>query len=91
MIARLKPEGRDRALELIADQRSGKVVPTEFERQAIFLAEGEVVFFCEGDDAEQTVRNILDDPVRSSVIGHWLPLFDGPLHLAMDAYHWEFG
>ena len=31
----------------------------------------------EGDDAE-TVRDILNNPVRSNVIGHWLPLFDGP-------------
>jgi hypothetical protein len=89
LIAHLKTEGRDRALELIADQQAGKNAPSEFERQAIFLAEGEVVFFCEGTDAEKTVRGILNDPVRSTMIGPWLPLFDGPLHFAPEAYYWE--
>jgi hypothetical protein len=91
MIARLKPQGRDRALELIADHQTTDYASTSFERVAIFLAEGEVVFVLEGVDAEQTARDILNDPVKSTVIGHWLPLFDGPLHLAMEAYHWERG
>jgi hypothetical protein len=89
MIARLKLEGRVRALELIADQQAGKNAPSEFERVAIFLAEGEVVFFCEGTDAEKTARDIINDPVRSTMIGPWLPLFDGPLHFAPEAFYWE--
>lgn len=44
LIARLKPEGRDHALELIAQHQAGEYVSTDFERQAIFLAEGEVIF-----------------------------------------------
>lgn len=91
LIARLKPEGRDRALELIAQQQAGDYVQTDLERQAIFLAEGEVVFFMEGPDAETAVRNILNDAVQSTMIGPWLPLFDGPLHLAREAYYWERG
>ena len=88
LIARLKPEGRDRALELIAEHQAGA---TEFERYAVFLAEGEIVFFLEGPDADKKVRAMLNDPVRSTVIGHWLPLFDGPLHAAPEAYYWERG
>ncbi len=91
LIARLKPEGRDRALELIAEHQAGQHVSTEFERRAIFLAEGEVIFFCEGPDADQVVRRIMNDPVRSTFLGHWLPLFDGPLHAAREAYYWERG
>jgi hypothetical protein len=35
------------------------------------------------------VRALFNDPVRSALIGHWLPLFDGPLHRAEEAYVWE--
>jgi hypothetical protein len=91
MIARLKPHARDRARELIAELKAGENVWTDFDRQAIFLAEGEVIFFCEGPDAEATVRSILNDPARSTVIGPWLQLFDGPVHAAPEAYYWERG
>jgi hypothetical protein len=89
LIARLKPEGRDRAIELIADHQAGRYVSPDFDRYAVFLAEGEVIFFLEGPEAEQRVRDIINDPVRSTVLGHWLPIFDGPLHAAREAYYWE--
>jgi hypothetical protein len=88
MIARLKPDARERARELI-EQRAGDYVSTEFERQAIFLAEGEVVFFFEGSDARKKLRSILNDPVRSTELSPWLPLFDGPLHAAQEVFYWE--
>ena len=91
LIARLKPEGRERARELLAERGAADYAATDLERHAIFMAEGEVVFFMEGPDAEQTVRDILNDPVRSTVIGPWLTLFDGPLHVAPEAYFWERG
>ena len=43
----------------------------------------------EGPDAESLVREIFNDPVRSTEIGPWLPLFDGPLHRADEVYHWS--
>lgn len=89
MIARLTPEGRDRARELIAQQQKSEADSTEFERHAIFLAEGEVVFFFEDSDAEKTLRSITNDPVRSTWLSPWLPLFDGPLHAATEASYWE--
>jgi hypothetical protein len=89
VIARLKPDGRDRAIELIAQDQAGQYASTEFERQSIFLAEGEVVFVFEGPDARAKLRSILNDPVRSTPLSHWLPLFDGPLHAAPEAYYWE--
>jgi hypothetical protein len=89
VIARLNPEGRDRALELIAQHQAGHYISTEFERQAIFLAEGEVVFFFEGPDARKKLQSIINDPVRSTYLSHWLPFFDGPLHAAPETYYWE--
>lgn len=89
ILARLKPEARDRARELIAEYEAGEHDPKEFDRHAIFLAEGEVVFFLEGPNAQERLRRIINDPVRSTELGHWLPLFDGPLHAAPEAYYWE--
>jgi hypothetical protein len=89
VIARLKPEGRERVFELIAEHEAGESVPPEFERIAVFLAGGEVVFFVEGRDVPETMLSILNDPVRSTWLSPWLPLFDGPLHTAPEAYYWE--
>jgi hypothetical protein len=60
-----------------------------FERHVIFLSETEVVFLFEGESAPESVRAIFNDPVQSALVGHWLPLFDGPLHRASQAYVWE--
>jgi hypothetical protein len=89
VIARLKPGGRDRAGELIDQYRSGEDVAPEFERLAIFLAEGEVIFGVEGQDVRETMLGILNDPVRSTWLSPWLPLLDGPLHATAEAYYWE--
>jgi hypothetical protein len=43
----------------------------------------------EAPEAELLVRQILDDPVRATEIGPWLPLFAGPLHRAEEVYHWS--
>jgi hypothetical protein len=42
-------------------------------------------------DAGASVRELIDDPVRSATVGPWLPLFEGPLHLARGAYFLELG
>jgi len=89
LVARLKPNSRERVQELVAEYPSPEGLTAAFDRHAIFLSETEVVFFFEGPDADRSVRAILNDPVSSSEIGHWIPLFDGPLHRALEAYYWE--
>jgi hypothetical protein len=93
LAARLKPDGRRRAEELLAEHSAlgAKELETAFERHAIFLSESEVIFLFEGEGAHEAVRALFNDPVRSTLIGHWLPLFDGPLHRASEAYFWERG
>jgi hypothetical protein len=91
ILARLKPETRERALELVEEHQATHAAETEFERHAIFLAPEEVVFYVEGADAEKAVRRIINDPVRSTVVAPWLPLFDGPLHAAPEVDYWERG
>ena len=89
LIARLRPG----ALKVAQDLAAGISAPTEedspFDRFGVFVAEDEVVFFLEGDTIGESVRALLDDPVRSTVIARWLPLFDGPLHTARQVYFWE--
>jgi hypothetical protein len=88
LVARLRRGTRERARELAA------AMPTHpstsgFDRLSVYLSEFEVVFLVEARDAELVVREILDDPVRATEISPWLPLFDGPLHRADEAFHWS--
>jgi hypothetical protein len=82
LVAPLRPGTRERVLELIEEQASHEPIT---ERTGIFLSETEVVFFFEGAGADATVREILNDPVRSATIEPWLTLFDGPLHRGYEA------
>jgi hypothetical protein len=88
VVARLKPGARERAEELLTEEE-GRLHEGLFKRGAVLLSDSEVVFLLEGPDADETVRTILNDPAESTVIGHWLPLFDGPLHRAREARTWE--
>lgn len=88
LVARLKPNSQERARELVAEYALTEDLRGAFDRQGIFLSETEVVFFLEGPDANETVKRILNDPT-STEIGHWIPLFDGPLHGAREEYFWE--
>lgn len=88
LLARLKDGARERAEQLLTEEARANAPEDAFERGRIFLSEGEVVFLLEGAGADSTAREILDDPVRSTVITPWLPLFDGPLHRAYERYSW---
>ena len=89
LLARLKDGARDRAEQLLTDAARADAPQDAFERGTIFLTDREIVFLFEGADADETVRAILDDPVRSTVLTPWLPLFEGPLHPVRQAYSWE--
>jgi hypothetical protein len=91
LAARLKPEGRQRAEALLAEHSvfGAEELEAAFDRHAIFLSEAEVIFLFEGKRAHETVRALFNDPAQSTLIGHWFPLFDGPLHRAAEAYFWE--
>jgi hypothetical protein len=88
LVARLKPGERERAETLLADGGE-PILPEAVDRWGIFLSETEVVFFFEGEDARGSVLMALDDPVMSTALEPWLPLFDGPLHRAYEARSWE--
>jgi hypothetical protein len=90
LTARLKPDGRRRASALLAEHSALGMAElgTYLDRHTIFLTETEVIFLFEGKGAHEVVRALFDDPVRSALIARWLPLFDGPLHQAEEAYSW---
>jgi hypothetical protein len=91
LVARLKPGGRQRAEELLVEHAAlgGEELEPAVDRHAIFLSETEVVFLFEGEGSREWVRAVMNDPVQSTLVSHWLPLFDGPLHRAEEAYFWE--
>ena len=91
LTARLNPDGYQRAQTLLAEHSALGTEDLEeaVDRHVIFLSETEVIFLFEGEGAHESVRALFNDPVRSALIGHWLPLFDGPLHRADEAYVWE--
>jgi hypothetical protein len=88
LVARLRAGQRERAEKLLAD-RAEPIVPEGVDRWAIFLSEGEVVFLFEGGGARESVLTTLNDPVMSTALAPWLPLFEGPLHRAYEARSWE--
>jgi hypothetical protein len=90
LVARLKPEAYQRAQELAsADPPAAQLGDTPL-RGSIFLSSNEVVFMIEGDDVELHTREWFDDPVLSTAISSWLPLFDGPLHAAREFAVWNW-
>ena len=91
LIAALKPGAREQALELLERAAASGERERVARRQGIFPSDHEVVFFFEGHAAGASVHELVNDPVRSTMLGPWLPLFDGPLHLAREAYFLEHG
>ena len=91
LAARLTPDGRRQAQALLAEHSAlgMEELETYLDRHTIFLSESEVIFLFEGKGAHEAVRALFNDPVRSTPMSHWLPLFDGPLHQAPEAYVWE--
>jgi hypothetical protein len=88
LVARLKAGERERAEKFLADGVE-PIVPDAVDRWVIFHSESEVVFLFEGGGARESVLATLDDPVMSTALAPWLPLFDGPLHRAYEARSWE--
>ena len=86
IIARLKPGTEERARELAVLEPAHTPGLT---RVSVFLSSGEAVFVLEGEEPGQSFRSFLDDPVDSTMLAPWLPLFDGPLHRAPQLADWD--
>jgi len=86
MVARLKPGEHERARELA--MREPASTPG-IDRISIFVSADEVVFVLEGESQDEGFRLFVDNPVDSTLLASWLPLFDGPLHRAPQLAHWD--
>jgi hypothetical protein len=90
LIAGLKAGARQQALELVERAAAGGEQERVTQRQGIFLSDRDAVFFFEGRAAGASVHELINDP-RSTMLSPWLPLFEGPLHLARETYLLERG
>jgi hypothetical protein len=86
MVARLKPGTGERARELAIREPAGT---PGISRISVYLSPDEVVILLEGESPEESYRMFLDNPVDSTLLAPWLPLFDGPLHRAAEVARWD--
>ena len=58
-------------------------------RHAVYLGNDLVIFAFEGENVEERVRVVINDPVRSAAFAAWMPLLAGRPALAHEVYYWE--
>ena len=86
---RLREGTQERAAELIAAGPPFDPADLGVARHAVYLGRDLVIFAFEGNDVEQRVGAIINDPVSSASFGAWTPLLaEGPA-LAHEVYYWE--
>jgi hypothetical protein len=86
---RLREGTREWAAELIAAGPPFDPADLGVTRHAVYLGRDLVIFAFEGDDVEQRVSAIINDPVSSASFGAWMPLLADSPALAQEAYYWE--
>ena len=86
MVARLKPGAEERARELAVLDPVGA---PGIDRISTFVSADEVVFVLEGEAPDEGYRRFVDNPVDSTLLAPWLPLFDGPLHRVPRLSDWD--
>jgi hypothetical protein len=91
VVARLGPDSRGRASEILTEGAPYELSETGFRRHSVFLGSETVVFVFEGSGIEARVRDLIDDPVRSAAFSIWGPLLEGTPELAREEFHWEAG
>jgi hypothetical protein len=86
---KLRKGSRERAAALIDAGPPFDPAELGLLRHAVYLGGDLVVFTFEGEDVEQRVRSVINDPVPSASFGHWVPLLAGRPALVHEAYYWE--
>jgi hypothetical protein len=89
VVARLKPGTEARARELVAQGPPFDPVEMGFDRLAVYLTPGEVIFQFEGKGAAQKLADVVNDKVVSASFGGWAPLLEGTPRVAHESYFWE--
>jgi hypothetical protein len=86
---KLRKGTRERAAKLIAAGPPFEPADLGLARHAVYLGNDLVIFAFEGDDVEERVRVVINDPVRSTSFAAWMPLLAGRPALAHEVYYWE--
>jgi hypothetical protein len=89
VVARLREGTSERARELIAQGPPFDPKGMGFDRLAVYLSPGEVIFHFEGKGAAQKLAGIVDDMVVSASFSAWAPLLEGTPKLAHESYFWQ--
>lgn len=79
----------DRAADLISAGPPFDPADLGLARHAVYLGDDLVIFAFEGEDVEQRVRSLINDPVRSASFAAWMPLLAGRPALAHESFYWE--
>jgi hypothetical protein len=88
---KLRKGTQERAAKLIGEGPPFDPAELGVARHAVYLGDDLVIFAFEGEDVEQRVRSLINDPVRSASFAAWTPLLAGRPALAHEAYYWEAG
>jgi hypothetical protein len=91
VLAKLRPDSRERANEILAEGAPYELAETGFRRHSVFLGAETAVFVFEGPGIEGLVRDLVDDPARSAAFSIWGPLLEGTPELAREEFYWEAG
>jgi hypothetical protein len=86
---KLRKGTHERAAELIAAGPPFDPAQLGVARHAVYLGSDIVIFAFEGEDVEERVRVLINDPVRSASFVVWVPLLAGRPALAHEVYYWE--
>jgi hypothetical protein len=86
---KLRKGTQKRAAKLIAAGPPFDPGDLGLARHAVYLGDHLVIFAFEGEDVEQRVRVVIDDPVRSASFTSWVPLLAGRPALAHEIYYWD--
>jgi hypothetical protein len=88
---RLRKGTQERAARLIAAGPPFDPAELGIARHAVYLGDDLAIFAFEGEEVEERVRVVINDPVRSASFAAWVPLLAGRPALAHEAYYWEAG
>ena len=86
---KLRKGTQERAAKLIAAGPPFDPADLGLARHAVYLGDELVIFAFEGEDVEDRVRVVINDPVRSASFAAWVPLLAGRPALAHEVYYWE--
>jgi hypothetical protein len=89
VVARLRDGADARARELIAQGPPFDPQGMGFDRLAVYLSPGEVIFHFEGSGAAQKLADVIDNMVVSASFSAWAPLLEGTPRIAHESYFWE--